>query len=218
MGAGNPSLRSFDPDRYEPTTFFVDFTSDYQDYLHCCEDEPPISEDSFYEQDNDLSFESFFNMITCYDGRYNSIRLDWKDLMNGKHKTYEELSFGYRKEGVVLLETDYMMVITETGSDSHHIPFAIIPNFRYEVILDEICEQRNLDYNDSRAIFHADGIYRSKMRQFVLHERDFWRYILRDYPTIDEYMSVRDGAWTSSKLDVEALKQKYKIKRISKRK
>jgi hypothetical protein len=202
MGAGNPKLKSFDNDRFEPTTLFVDLAGDFD----------------FDTFKNELEKESGeeYSDTHVWDLHGQDLELNYEDLIQSicselGHKYHDknyhrELSYAFREEGIVLTEGANCFVITETGSDFTHLPLAIIPSFRFETILDDIkYENSNKEewYNQRGKNFDAameklaDKAWDKMMKVFFKEEKTIVKRLKEFYPNS---LSQRNGAWCSSPL------------------
>jgi len=184
MGAGNPKLKSFDNDKFEPTTYFLDLS--IRD-----EDSDELDYDGMGYEYEDL-IESF-----CAE-------LGMKSL--NKDNLYPELSYAFRQEGLVILEGDLALVITETGAEYTGLPLAVIPSFKFEEILDEVCyehqdkeawyEARGKDFLSAMEV-RADKIWNKKMKEFHKEEEKIIEKLKAWYK---EKLYCRNGAWLWSKV------------------
>lgn len=171
MGSGNPKLKSFDNDRFEPVTYFIDLSV-----------EPEIGEDGNedYIEASIQEDENYEDMIALL-----SEELDLEFLGRNTKSSYSELSCGFRNAGIILLQGDYCYVITESAFEYNHIPFAIIPNFRFDHIM--------LDNNsDEKA---AEKEWKNLFAKFLKEEARILKFIKSAYK---KNMSIRNGSWTSS--------------------
>lgn len=195
MGAGNPLLRSFDPEKFEPATYFLDLSVEPE------EGEEP---DYFLEE---LNFEDLLENL--------SSELELTNLYN-ENEYHPELSAAFRQEGIILLEGDLTYVITETGSEYHHLPIAVIPNFKLENIRDDIefqegCKQewynaRGLDF-DERLDKLADKEYHKKLKEF---NKESNKILSKLHEWYGKSMSQRNGAWLSTPL-VQVGEDRFKL-------
>ena len=185
MGAGNPILRSFDPEKFEPVTYFLDLSVEPE------EGEEP---DYFLEE---LNFEDLLVNL--------SSELELTNLY-GKDEYHSELCAAFRQEGIILLEGELTYAITETGAEYHHLPIAVIPNFKLENIRDDIEFQegdkqewynaRGLDF-DERLDKLADKEYHKKLKEF---SKESNKILTTLHGWYGKGMSQRNGAWMSTPL------------------
>ena len=179
MGAGNPKLKSFDNELFEPTTYFLDLSSS----------EPEESEDFFPEE---LSFEDLQESLIAELG------------LQAASGTHDELSYAFRDSGVLLLEGKLSYLITETSGERYHLPLAVIPNFRFDEIVERVeseqwgkqewYTQRGLNW-DRMVNELAAKEWDKRMEEFVKESHLIMSTILQWYP---EKLSTRNGAWLSS--------------------
>jgi hypothetical protein len=185
MGAGNPILRSFDPGKFEPKTYFLDLSVEPE------EGEEP---DYFLEE---LNFEDLLESL-CSELELTSL---YK-----KEEYYSELCAAFRKDGIIMLEGELTYVITETESEYHHLPIAVIPNFKWEDLREDIeyregdkqewYDARGLDF-DERLNKLADKEYYNKLKKFSEESNKILTTLHGWY---SKGMSQRCGAWTSTPL------------------
>lgn len=185
MGAGNPKLKSFDPEKFEPVTYFLDLSIEYE------EGEEP---DYFLEEMN------FEDLIESLHSELDLVNV-YGDL-HGKGESYSELSSAFREDGIILLEGDLSYVITETGAEFYHLPIAVIPNFKWEDIRDDIeygeedkrewYESRGLDL-DEKIDKLTDQEYNKRLKKFNKEQEKILTTLHGWY---GKSMSQRGGAWT----------------------
>ena len=185
MGAGNPILRSFDPEKFEPVTYFLDLSVEPE------EGEEP---DYFLEE---LNFEDLLESL--------SSELELTNLY-GEDEYYSELCAAFRGKGILLLEGELTYVITETCAEYHHLPIAVIPNFKWEDLRDDIEYQegdkrewydaRGLDF-DERLDKLADKEYHKKLKEF---SKESNKILTTLHGWYGKSMSQRNGAWMSTPL------------------
>ena len=185
MGAGNPNLKSFDPEKFEPVTYFLDLSVEPE------EGEEP---DYFLEEMN------FEDLIESLHSELDLINL------YGDDEYHPELSSAFREEGIILLEGELSYVITETGSEYHHLPIAVIPNFKWQDIRDDIeygeedkrnwYETRGLDL-DEKIDKLTDQEYYKRLKVFNKEQNKILTTLHGWY---GKSMSQRGGAWTSMPL------------------
>lgn len=204
MGAGNPKLKSFDNDRYEPTTFFIDLgcNFDFESYKKEMEEanETEYSDETIWDmhgEDLSLNFDDLVESI-CSELGHKS-----HDL-NNRRSFHSELCYAFREEGMILTEGKDCYVISETGSEYTHLPIAIIPNFKFEDILDEVrydnsnkedwYTQRGKDF-DAAMEKAAGKIWDKKMKTFLKEENEIVEKLKLFYP---KSLYQRNGPWMSS--------------------
>jgi len=185
MGAGNPLLRSFDPEKFEPVTYFLDLSV-----------EPEEGEEPDYSLE-ELNFEDLLENL--------SSELELTNLYN-ENEYHPELSAAFRQEGMILLEGELTYAITETSSEYHHLPIAVIPNFKLEDIRDDIEYQeggkqewynaRGLDF-DERLDKLANKEYNKKLKEF---SKESNKILTTLHGWYGKGMSQRNGAWLSTPL------------------
>ena len=216
MGAGNPLIRSFDVDRYQPTTYFIDFTECYeldqwvkQELIDREDDRTfeDLSEDDKYnmlnsqlEFDVDEFRENYFLEKEFFGDKYSTV--DQKDSY------VQELSAAYMGGGVVIVESDNAYIVTTTEAEYHHYPIAIVPKFKF----DELCEDvdyeqqhkydwyqaRDKDY-DAMCQRLAEKLYEKKIKQFRKTHEPTMRKLHEHYA---KQMSQRNGAWMSEPIKI----------------
>lgn len=196
MGAGNPLLRSFDNDKYDPTTYYLDFVE-------------MSNKDSENEEDSETIYDAELEYEMFNDDFFFNLSEPFENLFEVPHKTeryIDELSAAFRGNGYVIAQNDDCLVITSSDGDYHHFPITLIPNFKYEEILDEYWhenkhkiewyEARNKDY-DKMCESKADVIYEKKLDKWKEKYEPFMKWF---HSVFKDYMSVRNGAWTCSGL------------------
>jgi len=185
MGAGNPLLRSFDPEKFEPVTYFLDLSVEPE------EGEEP---DYFLEE---LNFEDLLESLS------SELELTSRSCESEYHS---ELCAAFRQEGMFLLEGELTYIITETGAEYHHLPIAVIPNFKWEDLRDDIAyqegdkqewyEARGLDF-DERLDKIADNEYHKMLKEF---SKESNKILTTLHGWYGKDMSQRNGAWMSTPL------------------
>ena len=195
MGAGNPKLKSFDNDKFEPTTYFIDLSA----YI-TNEDNDDADEDE-YEIDE-------YGMELMYDDLIESFcaELGMTALESNRDNLYPELSYAFREEGIVILEGDDALIITETGAEYSALPLAVIPSFKFEDILDEVCyehqdkeawyDARGKDFRAAMEV-RAEKIWDKKMNEFHKEESEIIGKLKAWY---SKGLYCRNGAWLWSKV------------------
>ena len=208
MGAGNPKLKSFDNDRFEPTTYFLDLVGDIDEYKKNTDGASDLDDDSLCEmiaEDSEYNFEDLIESL--------SSELDLTAIYNTRksssNEVYPELSYAFRDDGIILVEGKKTYVITETGSEYSHLPIAVIPNFKYETILEDIefamddkrdwYSARNKDWN-AAVEKQANKKWDELMEDFYKEAKTVLSTLYKWYPTS---LSIRDGAWMSGRITSE---------------
>ena len=182
MGAGNPILKSFDPEKFEPVTYFLDLSVETEEG-----EEPDYLLEEMKFEDLIENLHSELNLANLY----------------GDNEFHPELCAAFREDGIILLEGELSYVITETGGDFHHIPIAVIPNFKWEGIRDDIEYEsgdkkewyyaRGLDW-DTRLDELTDKEYHKRLKVFHKEQGKILTLLHQWY---GKDMSQRGGAWTS---------------------
>jgi hypothetical protein len=123
-----------------------------------------------------------------------------------KDNLHSELSYAFREEGIVILEGDDALIITETGAEYSALPIAVIPSFKFEDILDEVCyehqdkeewyEARGKDFLSAMEV-RADKIWNKKMKEFHKEESEIIEKLKAWY---SKALYCRNGAWLWSKV------------------
>lgn len=207
MGAGNPKLKSFDNDRFEPTTYFLDLAADFDEVKRTLtedNDEEP-SEEQVWREVNFISEMNYEDLIKglC------------SELKHGAHSRkdnhYSELSYAFRDDGVILTEGVCCYVITETGSEFGHLPIAVIPNFRFETFQSDAEFQiwdkqdwyraRGKDW-DAAVEKLATKAWEKEMKLFHKEAEKILTTLHSWYGT---HMRCRAGAWCSGPVESSKL-------------
>jgi hypothetical protein len=224
MGAGNPSIRSLDNDRYSPITYFLDMSSDLEEFKKSYKeenDDEDISDERAYEwmaeQDSESIFDLFYEFCCknkLFEYKYNSKTKEF----------YEKLASGFNQYGIILCESKYCWIVTTTEWETGHFPFALIPSFTYDDIYNTIYynegdkitwyDKRNLSYD-----VHIDKLatkeYDKKLKLFHKEEKTFWNYFVNEFG--DDYfhkvLSQRGGPWTSFHLFKDSIINAYNLKK-----
>ena len=187
MGAGNPKLKSFDNDKFEPTTYFLDLSV-------------------FLDKEEDDDDLDYVEMEWAYDDLIESFCAELGMKALKEDNLYPELCYAFREEGIVILEGDNALIITETGSEYTGLPLAVIPSFKFEDILDEVCyehqdkegwyEARGKDFLSAMEA-RADKIWNKKMNEFHKEEEKIIGKLKAWY---SKGLYCRNGAWLWSKV------------------
>lgn len=209
MGAGNPLLRSFDNDRFEPTTYYLDLLGDPEEFAIAYTEsgeELPDEERVF----DIMSAEAEYMFEDFLESMHSEIGLTVLYSTRPKRKyglQYPELSAGFREEGILLLEGEESYVITSTDGEWSHLPIGVIPSFKFEDILSdtefdmqdkrEWYESRDRDF-DAAVGREAVKVWEKRLKKFKKEEANIVEKMKAMYPTL----SVRLGAWTSCPVSV----------------
>lgn len=218
MGAGNPLIRSYDEDLYCPNTYFIDFTDFYsneerietvkchfdandriEDY-HQLNNEEIDNEFMRLIEDDVESFQNdfFFNLPEPYE--------NWFHKPNEDERYIEELSAMFHGAGIVLAENDDCLVLTTSEAEPHHYPIGLVPNFKYEDLVEDWYQEnkhkedwydaRGLNF-DRRCCEQAKIIYQKKLDKWLETYEPFMKWF---HSIHKEGMQVRSGAWCSTYL------------------
>lgn len=139
MGAGNTQFRSYDLERYQPSTYFIDFGKIKTDENEL-EDLHQLAEDN-------------------YDDFRNSFFEDF-DIPTSQHPRNNDLTSSFRQSVVVLASTSTGLIITESSSELYHFPITIVPSFTYDELFDEAEEneeEATKEYEKLLAKFHEEN-------------------------------------------------------------
>jgi len=183
MGAGNPLLRSFDPELYQDKTYYIDF----------------VKATDSKDDDDYLAAQDHLDFFKCLD--FIDISFDFSD------DVHKELSGESRGFAVVLAQFEHGMLLSTSDSEINHYAIGMVPNFKYEDICDEMEEKfehrkswyeiRKISYHDAINRY-ASSAYRKRLKLFKQEARKVMSNIRESYA---EYMTVRCGAWTSGKVN-----------------
>jgi len=200
MGAGNPLIKSFDNDLYDPTTYFIDFSQLYDQKEH--EDELSDEEwesqlDRIIEQETQSFQEDFFFNLP------KPFEFDEPD-----ESYITELSSAFMGGGIVLAENDDCLILTTDEAVGHHYPFTLIPAFKAEDIAEdwwyenshkeEWYSARGLDLEE-RCKEKSIEIYNKKLKKWKKKYEPLMRYV---HTFFSDCFSVRTGPWTSLSLKI----------------
>lgn len=211
MGAGNPLIRSFDTDLYQPSTYFIDFTECYEDKKEWVKEEM-ISRDD-YRKFEDLDEEEINQMF------YDQLEFDVKDFMEDyffnepfenqytapdqKDRYQKDLSAQFLGGATVIAESDDAYILTTSDSEYHHFAIGIVPKFRFEELCEDVdyeqqhkydwYEARGKDY-DAMCTKLAEKLYAKKLKAFLKNNEPTMRILHSHY---GKQMSSRNGAWCS---------------------
>jgi len=209
MGAGNPLLKSFSDDKFNPTTYFLDLsTPDEAAKQSLIDNGNPEPDDVEIEREIDeLNRMNFEDLIESICSELNHSAWD----LNSRANYYPELAAAFREEGIILTEGKLCYVITQTGADYYHLPIAVIPTFKFESFLEdaqwEMEDKRNW-YDARRKDFDAaveklaDKRWDKEMKDFHLEAEKILKTL---HGWFGENMSMRGGAWTSGPVDGSSL-------------
>jgi hypothetical protein len=205
MGAGNPKLSSFDSDKFEPTTYFLDLSEDEEEVIK------NLTEENGEEPDDDLvsrerafleemHFEDLIESI-CSELNHTSWNLQSRDNCFG------ELTYAFRESGLIMTEGKRCYVITETSGDYYHLPIGIIPNFKFETFLEDAeFEMRDKqDWYSARGKSISEAIDKLAERNWEKEMKEFYKeaetVLQAIHSWYGEKMSGRNGAWMSGPVD-----------------
>lgn len=208
MGAGNPLIRSFDPELYQPKTYFIDFSEEYESKEsivkeNCDDDEEfnSLSEDEIYnrfdfqlERDYENFRDEYFLIDEFFNGKY------W--LEPNEH--YSELSAEFRGNGIVIAKADDALIISTSDSELTHYAISIIPRFKYDEIEEEIDYEQQHKFDWYCARDKAEQYY-SMVERLALKEYNKRLKLFRKThePTMHKLyehwpkLRQRNGAWTT---------------------
>lgn len=176
MGAGNPKLKSFDNELFEPTTYFLDLSHE------CEEDEEP---DYDLEQ---MYYEDFIENL-CSE----------LSLQSKEDIYHDQLSYAFREGGIIIAEGKNCYVITETGAEYRHLPIAIIPNFKFDEIREGVEESYD-EISDDSIEEESKLLWDSRFIEFKEEGCEIIKKIKEWY---GDKLCKRNGAWMSSPTDDE---------------
>ena len=174
MGAGNPKLKSFDNELFEPTTYFLDLS-------HECEDD----EEPDYELE-EMNYEDFIESI-C-----SELQLESK-----KDIYHEELCYAFREGGIIIAEGKNSYIITETGSEYRHLPIAVIPNFKFDEIREEVGDSED-EISDEFIEKESKLLWDTK---FVEFEDEAYKILGKIKEWYGNKFLRRNGPWMCSQTD-----------------
>lgn len=209
MGAGNPSLNSFDNDKFKPTTYFLDLSADEefakQSLIDNGNEEP--DDDEIERELGALSEMNFEDLIESICAELNHAAWD----LNSRANYFPELSSAFRQDGIILTEGKLCYVITETGAEYYHLPIAVIPNFKFE----DFESDARYEMDDKYQWYKARGkdweaaVEKRAMREWDKRIKEFnkeAKQVLRTlYKWYPESMCQRAGAWCSGPVDPKQL-------------
>ena len=209
MGAGNPKLSSFDSDKFEPNTYFINLGGDFNEINERLTEEfgEEPDENLVYQEMAELGEFGFEDLIESLASELGHKAWDLKSRANG----FGELTYAFRNEGLIMTEGERCYVITETSSEYEHFPIAVIPNFKFETFLDEAEweMQDKREWYDARGKSLAAAIdklaekrWDKEMKLFNLEAAQVLETLYKWYPSS---MRGRCGAWMSGPVDPKQL-------------
>ena len=205
MGAGNPKLKSFDNDKFEPITYFIDLSEDEEAVTkYLTEENGEEPDDDQVERELALLEEMHFeDLIESICSELGHTAWDLRSRANG----FSELCYAFREEGLIMTEGKRCYVITETGAEYRHLPIAVIPNFKFE----SFKEDAEWEMEDKREWYRARGKdwdaaveklankrWEKEMQEFHKEAETILKTL---YSWYGEKMSGRAGAWMSGPVD-----------------
>lgn len=181
MGAGNPLLRSYDPELFTPTTYFIDFQK------NCEEDEV-----------------DYCTTLYVIEDLKESLSFKFDNLKKSRDKYEDSLSAGFRESGIIFLKSEDVLIITSTDSEINHFAIGCVPAFTYDDIYSETSDETDSKYQwyRQRDITHkywemVDKVslkeYNKKLKKFKKEASLYLTYINELYD-----LTMRCGAWTTS--------------------
>ena len=209
MGAGNLKLSSFDSDKFEPNTYFINLGGDFDEINERLTEEfgEEPDENLVYQEMAELGEFGFEDLIESFASELGHKTWDLKSRANG----FGELTCAFREEGLIMTEGERCYVITETSSEYEHFPIAVIPNFKFETFLDEAEweMQDKREWYDARGKSLAAAIdklaekrWDKEMKLFNREAAQVLETLYKWYPSS---MSGRCGAWMSGPVDPKQL-------------
>lgn len=214
MGAGNPLIRSFDPERYEAKTYFIDFVEPYRNNEEWLKEELESRDNG--ETFEDLSEEKMYEIINIQAGHdledfeqdYFFQIENFRDIyysVEPKDNYIKELSARFMGGATALAQSEDAFIVT-CGEDLDHYSIGIVPKFTYDEICEEVdyeqqhkydwYQSRNKDY-DAMCEKLAIKLYYKKLRKFLKTHEPTMRKIHEHYR---KQMSSRNGAWCTMNL------------------
>lgn len=222
MGAGNPIIRGLD-DRYDPTTYFLDFTDLF-------EKEKIVKE---WCKDNDVKFKKLtedeidmhFNKIVEWevesfqkDYFFNldkdEMVADWEEP-DDRDRYISECSGSFRGSAYVLAMNDDALILSTDEAEVHHYPFGIIPRLNFDDIYDDLWDEnsdkrdwylaRGWDF-DERVTGLTERKYDKLFDKWVAKYEPFMRKFHEHWGKI---MSTRNGPWMST--SIKTIGNEYKF-------
>lgn len=209
MGAGNPKLSSFDSDKFEPNTYFINLGGDFDEINERLAEElgEEPGEDQVYQEMAELGEFGFEDLIESLCSELGHTAWELRSRANG----FGELTYAFREEGLIMTEGARCYVITETGAEYEHFPIAVIPNFKFEKFLDdaEWEMQDKRDWYDARGKSLSAAIDKLAEKRWEKEMKLFNREAARVLETLYKWypssMRGRCGAWTSGPVDPKQL-------------
>jgi hypothetical protein len=205
MGAGNPKLSSFDSDKFEPITYFLDLSEDEEAIIkNLTEENGEEPDDDFVERERAFLEEMHFDdLIESICSELNHTPWDLQSSANG----FGELTYAFRESGLIMTEGKLCYVITETSAEYYHLPIGVIPNFKFETFLEdaEFEMEDKREWYDARGKSLAAAIDKLANRNWEKKMKEFHKEAATVLQTLHgwygEKMSGRCGAWTSGPVD-----------------
>jgi hypothetical protein len=200
MGTGNPLLKSYDQELYQPKTYYIDFhelVSSSEDY----DDEDNDNDNYLKEQDSC----EYFRSLDFFDIDYT--------IPQKQHEA--ELTAEYRGNAYILAEFEFAYLVSTSDSELNHYAIGMVPKFKYEDIVEQMQEVygHRKKWYDKRALSYDDAIdryslqaYRRKLKLFKKESENVMRII---HDNFGSYMSARAGAWTS--YSVKSINKSFKF-------
>jgi hypothetical protein len=173
MGAGNPKLKSFDNELFQPTTYFLD--------LSCKDEEGEPDYDA-----EEMAYEDLIESI-CSE----------LELAKINNESHDDLSYAFRNSGLIIAEGEHTYVITESGSEYIHLPIAVIPNFKFEDFQEDIYDPDS-EMTDEEKEEKAKEEWKERFEKFKVEASAILKKLKEWY---GEDMTQRAGPWTSSKTE-----------------
>lgn len=215
MGRGNPIIRSYDNELYQPITYFIDFLNTYseEDKIDILKNYCDINDFNFNDLKEEKIDDIFYDYVS-YDienftenfffDLEETIPYNFEKMLCGNLSS--DLTSGYREYGIIIAKNDECIVLTSSDGEHHHYPIALIPAFKYEDIVDDYFTMnshkeewyvsRNLDFMEmieSKSLI----IYNKKLNHFKKKYEPLMKFI---YSVFENSISVRSSAWTSTNL------------------
>ena len=214
MGAGNPLIKSFDPERYEAKTYFIDFVESYRNNEEWLKEELESrgNEETIEELDDEKKYEIINNQaefdIEDFQNNYFFENENFGNTyysVEPKDNYIEALSARFLGGATALAQSDDAYIVT-CGEDAYHYSIGIVPKFTYDEICEEVDyeQQHKYDWYVSRGKDYdamcqrlADKLYEKKIKLFKKNHEPTMRILHSHYK---EHLSSRNGAWCSAPL------------------
>ena len=223
MGAGNPLIKSFDPERYQAKTYFIDFVESYRNNEEWLKEEleSRANEKTIEELSEEEKYEIINNQVQFDIEDFENEYFFQKDLfgetyssVEPKDNYIEALSARFLGGATALAQSDDAYIVT-CGEDAYHYSIGIVPKFTYDELCEEVDyeQQHKYDWYCSRDKNYnamceklAEKLYEKKIKIFKrTHERTM-RTLHSHY---GKNMSSRNNAWTCSTLKIIGDKFKF---------